>query len=342
MSQQHTDSPKPALMPPATDEAGTAPTRVTFSTKLTPAQKRVQDAIANERSKTAEQRAEDTAYTINHAFVCAATDILDPFVAAYLDFHISQCNKTHDHSHADEHGGSACCGTDHHHEGEDHHHHDENPNFFKSLKHWVVTEAIGDIGAVPITLAAQRLMPGTLAHISNGIEAAVGGIYKVETQEMAYKWADQQQIDRFDPRAKEYAEKAYNYEIDHFGQAAVWTVASTAINVGSQKFLFKNSKAWSTLFMFKTLGALQTTAVLIGGRGMAPEKFKAWDEWNADNIYTPATRAASKVLGLDTEAVERALERGHSHHAPDLKISTPPEHQGTAIEQEPLTLAARG
>lgn len=339
---------------------------------LTPAQKRVRDAIAKERSKTADQRAEDIAYTINHAFVCAATDVLDPFVAAYLDFHISQCNKTHDHSH--DHGGhhdhnhshshdhncsSHSCSSHNHHHDDHHHasahndtpkaahsdscpHHDENPNFWKSLKHWVITEAVGDIGAVPITIAAQRYMPGTLARISNGIESAVGGIYKVETQEMAYKWADKQGIDRFDPRTKEYAKQAYDYEIDHFGQAAVWTVASTGINVAAQKFLFKNSKAWGTLIGFKTLGAAQTAALLIGGRGLAPEKFKAWDEWNAENIYAPATRGVSKLLGIDTNAVERALEKGHAHHAPDLTVATPSEHEGVATEPKPLKLAARG
>lgn len=274
-------------------------------------------ARERERRKTKEQRAEDVAYTINHALVCAATDIIDPFVAAWTQknlgkkLHTSWCNMTHDHGD----GGTCSHGHhhhDHHHHGHDHdhhHHHHDDITFGGALKHWVIGEAIGDLGAVPVAIATQRYAPGFMDWINRNMESIFGKTYQKSTQKAAMNWALKNNLEPGDPVVKQYQNELYRHEIEHFGQAMVWTVASVGLNVASQKLITGNRHPVPYMLLYKTLGAATSATILIGGRAVAPDKFQSWDRWTSDNIFTPATKAVGKLFGVDEKTVEKTANR---------------------------------
>lgn len=262
-----------------------------------------QNVLTQEKIKSEEEKAEDIAYTINHALVCATTDVIDPFVAAWSQknlgkkLHTSWCNLTHDHGH-----GGHC-----------HHHHDHKVTFGGSLKHWVIGEAIGDIGAVPVTIAFQRFTPGIMNSLNKGIESVLGTQYRKGAQKSAQRWAESQGINKDSVQAKEYENEMYRYEVKHFGQAAVWTVASIGLNIASQKFITGNNHPLSHLLLYKSLGAATSATLLLGGRAYAPEKFHSWDKWTAENMFAPATRSIGQFFGVKENAIEKVLKKEKMH-----------------------------
>ncbi len=322
---------------------------------------RTESAELLEKRKTPEGRAEDIAYTINHAIVCAATDIIDPFFASFMQekfntgAHLSWCNKTHDHSHEhDTHKShSHDDSSPHSHDAHDHHdhsHHHEHKHdshdhqhgascghdisedskqpvkkrAWASLKHWAIGEAIGDLGAVPITIAAQRYAPGMMSSIGHSIEHVVGNDYRSSAKKASRKWAEKQGIDFDDERVKERENDIYNHEIDHFGQVGVWTASSVGLNIGSQKLLTGNKLPMKTMLLYKTLGAAQTAGILMAGRAQLPEQFHNFDRWTTKNIYLPTT----KLIGLDSDAVENVIQKhedlhGHAKHSHNEQQASP-------------------
>ncbi|MEZ5691215.1 MAG: hypothetical protein R3D71_06085 [Rickettsiales bacterium] len=281
------------------------------------------DAIIREKMKSEKEKAKDIAYTINHALVCATTDIIDPFVAAWSQknlgkkLHTSWCNFTHDHSHdlSDNHAHSHHDHNNRHkhiHKCDAHHPCDEKATFGGSLKHWIIGEAIGDIGAVPVTIAFQRFTPKFMDWLNDSMEKVLGNQYKNSARIAAKKWAKNSGINNNSLKIKEYENEIYNYEVKHFGQAAVWTVASVGLNIASQKFITGNKHPVSYLLLYKSLGAATSASILLGGRAYMPEKFHSWDKWTADNMFSPATKTIGKLFGVKEKEVENILKKEKS------------------------------
>lgn len=247
-----------------------------------------QSPEAREKHKSEREKAEDVAYTINHALVCATTDVIDPFVAAWsqrylgIKLNTSFCNQTHDHIHDDHHH--------HHHHGHDHHHHDHALSFGGALKHWVIGEAIGDIGAVPVTIAFQRLAPNVMARTGRAMEMVLGGFYWKGAQAAAQRYAAREGLAPDAPEVQNKAVETYRHEVDHFGQAAVWTVASIGLNIASQKYITGNRLPLGHMLLYKSLGAGMSAGLLIGGRAYSPETFENWDQWTSDKVFMPISR----------------------------------------------------
>ena len=315
---------------------------------------RTLSAQEQERQKTAEERAADVAYTINHALICAATDIIDPFVAAWSQKNLgrqintSWCNLTHDHGdngssghdhhdhhdhHHHDHHHHDHHHHDHHHHHHDHHHHHHdhhNVTFGGALKHWVIGEAIGDLGAVPVAIAVQRHAPGFMQWVNDSLESVFGKVYQRSTQRTAANWALKAGLSPDDPQVKKYADELYHHEISHFGQAAVWTVASVGLNVASQKLITGNRLPVSYMVFYKTLGALTSATLLFGGRAIAPGKFQSWDRWTSKHVFTPMTKTVGKLFGVDEKAVEETIQRKEQieHRNWTDKSNTTPDEQG--------------
>lgn len=299
-------------------------------------------ATEREKNKTDRQKAEDIAYTINHALVCFATDVIDPFVAAWSQKHLgttlhtSFCNKTHDHGHQEhptsnhhqDHHHHAHCNHGHHHaehhqppstkpqspKHHDDHNHHEDITFGGALKHWFVGEALGDLGAVPVTIAFQRFTPGFMEWLGQGMETALGPLYKRGAMQAAKDWARQNGMSPDAPEVKIHGDELYRHEVAHFGQVAVWTCASVGLNIASQKYVTGNHLPVSCMLLYKTLGAATTAALLVGGRSFFPEKFHAWDGWTSENIFKPATTTVSKLFGVDEKSVAQAAKKTEYHN----------------------------
>lgn len=265
----------------------------------------------------------NAAYTINHATLCFVTDFIDPFIAAWSQktfgktYHTSWCNMTHQHTPeipippappsnetlevmglggfgkmADEilaggvnkdkpytqpHVHNANCG----------HNQKGDVSLKESLKHWLVGEAVGDVGAVAVTLGIQKVAPGAMRALSQGMEHVVGGLYYWSAQRDAKGWAKAHGHTEYSQECSDYAEKLYRHEVDHLGQAAVWAVSSVALNVASQKLITHNPLPVTQMLFYKSLGALTTSGLLVGGRSLFPNKFNQLDNVTAAHVFTP-------------------------------------------------------
>lgn len=270
------------------------------------------DPKAHEAAKTQEERAEDIAYTINHALSCGATDIfVQPFASAWIDTKIQEekipkwlkwiQNIFEKH--------------DHHHHGHDHHHHDHHhvhkPSLWENTKHWGTGEILGDAGAVPLTIMVQRMFPGFMHGMRTMLEPIAGGLFRNGARRDARHWATQHGVSADAPETKAKEEALYEHEISHLPQAVVWNAFSIPINLGSQYMLAPKGQKphWFNLVVGKTFGALVSNTALIGGRAMAPEAFNEWDRFNSKHLIRPATKVIGGVFGVDEKTADRIADK---------------------------------
>jgi hypothetical protein len=289
----------------------------------------IKDKLTDSTEDSTTNVAGNAAYTINHAVLCFVTDFIDPFVAAWSQHrfgktvHTSWCNLSHHHApeiplthtphappsedmlkslgmggfggfsdmiekgggtHSEPHVHTANCGHDH----------AGKVSLTASLKHWLVGEAVGDVGAVVVTLAAQKVAPEAMATLSHGIERAVGGLYRASANRDAAGWAKTHGHTAYSQECADYGEKLYRHEVDHLGQAAVWTVSSVALNIASQKLITRNPLPIPEMLLYKSLGAMTTAGILVGGRGLLPNLFNRLDNITATRVFSPI---ASIVTG---------------------------------------------
>lgn len=292
------------------------------------------DAKAHEAAKTQEERAEDIAYTFNHALSCGLTDIfVQPFASAWIDTRIQEDkipkwlrwiqNIFEKHDHGD-HGH----GHDHHHG----HHHDHNhkPSLWENTKHWTTGEILGDAGAVPLTIMVQRMFPGFMQGIRNIIEPVAGGLFHNGAKRDARHWARQHGLSPDSPEAKQKEHALYEHELSHLPQAVVWNAFSVPINLGSQYLMAPtcNKPRIFNLVVGKTFGSLVSNTALIGGRAMAPEAFNEWDRFNSKHVIRPVTRTVGGIFGVDRDTVDRVAKKEDELRGDDWR---------TRVAQEPAT-----
>lgn len=239
-------------------------------TTLTAAQREAMNASRRKR--------EDVAYTINHTIVCGTKDILEPFFNNWIQ-------KTF---------GSQWP--------------EKDPSLYDTLCSWFIGEAVGDVGAVPVTIAFQRLAPGFMATVGHKLENAFGPHFRKGARRAAKEWALEHGVAPDDPRVKEREERFYRYEMDHLPQAAVWTVSSIGLNVGAQKVLpvlthseLGNKQATiGELLLFKSIGAAVAAGALFTARSASPRLAHKWDGWMAEHVFSPAEEAVNHLLGIKT------------------------------------------
>lgn len=240
-----------------------------------------------EAAKTDAQRAEDVAYTINHAIACTVTDLVDPIIGDLTQKHL---NKRY-------HIG---CSDPTHNHGPD------NPPH--KQWQWWVGEVVGDFGAVPLTIAAQRYAPGFMQGLRTTLGTVLGPIYHLGAEHSAKAWARERGIavggKEYDERVKEI----YTHEVDHLPQAAMWTASSMGINVITQK-LVGNHGPWWQIGLGKLAGASISIAAVLGARAAMPETVRSLDQWTSRNLFLPATKTVGKAFGVDEKSVERMAQR---------------------------------
>lgn len=257
-----------------------------------------------------EKFAEDLVYTLNHAIVCGATDLLDPLIGAYTDQKYSV--SLH---HWFEHRFEKWFGIH-----LEHHHHPKlkpgQPGFWKeygkTIAEWGVGEAVGDIGAVPITVGMQYVAPGFMRGIQTVSEPVLGPAFRWSANMHARNWGRQNGIALNSDEVKEYADEVYEHEVTHLPHAFVWTGTAAIGNVATQKILFPK-KYIPSLVVGKAAGSFATLVTVLGFRTLAPGQAQKLDKWNTENIAEPATRKISRWLGIDEEVVERVLEEEREH-----------------------------
>lgn len=253
------------------------------------------DAGAIEAQKTQQQRAEDLAYTINHAISCGITDLfIQPYAGAWLQTkaengtlpswlrwttHLVESHDAHDDAHA--HG------------------------FWHNTKHWVLGEAAGDLGAVPLTILMQRQFPGMMHGIRSLLEPVMGSMFRSGANRSAQGWARQHGLAADAPETTIKASEIYEHEMSHLPQALMWNVFSFPINIAVQR-LSGSKASLGTLIAGKTFGAVVSNTMLIGGRAMIPDAAHRWDQWSSKHLILPTARIVGGMVGIDGKVMEKA------------------------------------
>lgn len=264
-----------------------------------------------ERQKTAQQRAEDVIYTLNHTFTCLlATDLLIAPVLRAFGMNIGHSHGEHgcDHGHLTHHHNHK-----HNHDTHDHAHpkpglwqrikHEVgNAAKWRSAKHWFYGEFIGDVGAAIVTIPVQRFLPGLMDGIRRVIEPVAGGFFHRGATRASHKWADQHGLNYNNQEVVDRAQKIYEYEMRHLPQMAMWTLSSIGLHYGAMRFFEKISMA--DFARQKAATAAITAAVVFGARAMAPDKAHWWDETAGKYVVLPLTKKVGKLFGVKDRDVD--------------------------------------
>ncbi|MCE2926129.1 MAG: hypothetical protein LW823_00570 [Rickettsiales bacterium] len=296
-------------------------------------------ATDKERDKTADQRAEDIAYTINHSLACTITDFINPIINSYTDGKIrgvGGCGHDHskdgghhdghEHKHEHKHDHTK---HDHHEHGPNckHHHHEHppKPKGYEKFKvavreglnkerliQWTKGEFIGDFGAVPLTIATQRFAPGLMQGIRTVTEPIMGPIFKTGIGLSSKRWAKERGIAVDSPEYKEHVKAVYEHELSHFPQAVAWTGYSLALNVGYQMHADQSAYNSFTHKLYSKssaaiTGMAVTAGLVVAARVAAPHTVRRFDQWTSNNVLLPTTKFVGKFFGVDSDAVDRMV-----------------------------------
>lgn len=258
----------------------------------------ISDAKQRERDKNELARAQDISYTINHFLMCTAADVFSAPINAGFQRWL----------------GSSPVGCN----NPNHHHTNTNKRgFWSYMGHVAPAEIISDIGAVPFTILIQRTAPGFMHGLNTVLEPLFGDLFRMGANASSKVWAKKNGLDPEGPEARAKARSTYGHEVDHLGQAAVWTASAFGLNVGIQRMTetFKppvgGPQSWGKLIASKGLGSTVSSAALIGLRGFGPAAAENWDDWTSKHIFIPATRKVSQWIGLSDEAIKDFEKKEH-------------------------------
>ena len=226
------------------------------------------------------------------------------------------------HGHGHDHGAHA----DAHDHGHAHPHEEHAPKltpemsggkaagkFWHTTSKWLLAEAIGDLGAVPVTVFMQRQFPGFMSGIRHGIEKVMGGMFRYTTGESAKHWGEKHGYAPDSQQVKDRQHELYEYEVSHMPQMAVWTVSSVLMNYGAMRVIEHNYAHKTNLRQFaevKGAGALMTAALVLGVRGLTPGGAHSWDHFVGKHVILPV----GGLFGVRKEDVERFQNRNDMNH----------------------------
>lgn len=284
-------------------------------------------AKAEEKQKSGSQKAEDIAYTVNHAIACTVTDVLSPFIGNYTQRYLGrriEIGCGHDHSAPTppaslppEEAQSAVSrlsgkglgkgmftgllGSDIASEGA---YKRLKPAFApavpqSNLKHWWVGELAGDFGAVPVTVLMQRMFPGVMHAIRVVAEPIAKPLFRAGAERSTRIWAEENQIARNSDAYTAHKQEILDREMSHLPQAFVWTASSAALNLAAQR-LSGNKGDLSHLIAGKLAGSATSSALVVGFRGLAPHQAYTIDRLTSRHVFEPLAQSINGTKGNDS------------------------------------------
>lgn len=261
-----------------------------------------------EHEKTRFEKAQDVAYTMNHALSCGFTDIVtSPLISGLFGVSLGCLG----HTHADGH---------HHH---DHHHptHEEPSSLVAKIKnalswkniqqragqfswkeyrkeavHYFKGEIIGDFVAVPLTIGVQRLFPGFMQWLNKLCEPLAAPFFRRGAKHAAEHWGARRGLAEDSGEVEQRAAKIYHHEMSHLSQAVMWNMFAFPAGMIAQK-MGGHDVGWGKIFLAKLSGAIVSNAMLLGGRAMAPETAERIDRFNSRHFIEPVTGGVMRLLG---------------------------------------------
>ncbi len=314
-------------------------------TTLTPPEwSRPNSAADTERKKTAQQRAEDVIYTLNHTFTCLTlTDLL--IVPALRGFGMNIGHNDEKKLFTDlkpKQGVGDGGYKRFSHKFVSHKILPEATRWqrvkaevkhafshlswknMEGARNWFVGEAIGDVGAAVVTIPIQRFLPGVMDGIRSVTEPLVGGMFRHSAERDAKKWGERHQLASDSTEVVNRAQELYQYEMRHLPQMLVWTVSSVLLHYGVMR-KFEPTITIAEFSRQKAAGAAITAGLIFGVRAFAPNAAHKWDSKMGKNVVVPLTKTVGKVFGVEEHEVE-AHQKRHGDEAPknwQARVSEP-------------------
>lgn len=194
------------------------------------------------------------------------------------------------------------------------------------LLKWCFGEGMGDLVAIPATIAIQRNVPEVMATVEKGLEAIAGANFRDASEKAAKAWAKKHDVSMFSEEYHDYKEQHYANAMTKTAQECVWTGISMAVGIAAQKwaapkvaeagksndFLSKNLPTsffdeWSedesipTLIFSSAIGKAITLGAMTVPRMVAPRQSEKLDhkltEWIEHHISTPTNNIMDALLG---------------------------------------------
>ncbi len=255
----------------------------------------IQTAAEIEKNKTPLQKGQDVAYTINHSIMCLSSDWVDPIIGNWFQNKVGKNISL---------GGLADWIT----KGKVSASEGSQEKQGNALAWWI-GEAIGDVGAVPVTILMQRMFPGFMQGIQRGLEPPLSGLFRRASHKQAMAWGVENGLDATDPRVKQKENELYQYEVDHLPQAFMWTASSIAMNLASQKLWFNKEASLPVLLVGKGLGTAITATMLVSARGFFPKQMHSADTWVSKHIISPVAQGIGSVFGMDSRTLKTPMQQ---------------------------------
>jgi len=219
--------------------------------------------------------------------------------------------------------------------------------FGNNSKKWLLAEAVGDLGSVPVTIFIQRHAPGFMDWVRKGMEPVIGGSFKKNTHRAAVNWGKSHGKDENSQEVKDYGNKLYEYEMRHMPQMAVWTVSSVVMNFAAMHGFHKldprqfEKTTLKEFALVKGLGAALTAGLVVGVRGLTPGGAHKWDQTVGKKVVVPITKTIGGIFGVKSEDVDNFQKKRADINAGDSipanEVTQTKALNGRVQEQPELT-----
>jgi hypothetical protein len=219
------------------------------------------DALSSkqrEESKSPKEKLADITYVVSHAAVCLLTD----FTSLISNHHQQQID----------------------------------PSFKGNIWSHLSGEIAGDILAVPVTIALQRITPECTSWMRDMLEPLVRPLYWASAQQEAQAWAKEHEVTLLSDAYKQRILSQYEHEIGKMPMGIIWSVASLGLNALCQKCFLGNSSNIATIVQANAMGALSTFAITNGLRLLSPHAMRTFDHAVYEHIAEPTTHIVDAIL----------------------------------------------
>ena len=261
-------------------------------------------------------------YLAIHTGYCTATDFLNPPINTatdnWLRLLIPGCGHDHSQDGGHHHHGPTCNHAHHHHEAPKATRWERTKKAFfgsfskKRLVEYVKGEFIGDFGAIPLTMGVQYMAPDFMKGIRKLSEPVVGPVFKWGVERDSKHWAGKHNVSPDSSEAKARAANLYEYELQHFPEAVVWTGFALGLNTAYQMHADQSPIPFYNKLALKSTsvlsGVLVTAGVVVAARALAPDRMHRFEEWMTKNVTLPPMMAVGKAVGIDQKTMEDAAK----------------------------------
>ena len=261
-----------------------------------------------EKSKASLERAEDVAYTINHAISCLTTDV---FIAPSFSALLS--------------GGKLNWKC-----------------YLHEAGHYFKGEVAGDFLAVPLAIGVQRFFPGFMEGVNKFLDPLATPLFRHGSQRAAERWGKKHGLEADNQEVVDRAAAIFNHEKGKLKFVAMWNVFAFPIGVAVQAMLedkhghqgHSHGGSIGKIIAFKSLGALVSNGMLLAWRATMPDAAERFDKLDSKYIIRPTTRVFGKLFGINDDDVKRMEEKEKSLEAAP-KWTARVVHDRAAVENQP-------